>query len=149
LPLSTVFNSFGHSGGNRSPHLAWNGAPRETKSFAVECHDPDAPTGIGFAHWVLFDIPPSVSELPEDAERGRLPVGAKRGLSDLGTPGYVGPAPPPGSPHRYMFTVYALTVPTLDLGDTVTLALLRFVVRDKKLAEGRITGLYGVETMPA
>jgi Raf kinase inhibitor-like YbhB/YbcL family protein len=129
LPLSAVFNDFGHSGGNRSPHLAWN--------------------GIGFAHWVLFDIPPSVSELPEDAERGRLPAGAKRGLSDLGTPGYVGPAPPPGSPHRYMFTVYALTVPTLGLGDTVTLALLRFVVRDKKLAEGRITGLYGVETMPA
>lgn len=145
LPQSMVFKGMGHNGENRSPHLAWSDAPVGTKSFALECHDPDAPTGVGFTHWVLFDIPANVSELAEHADADRLPHGVKKGLNDMGVSGYMGPAPPPGSPHHYIFTVYALDVPTLGLGETTTLALLRFVVRDKKLAEGRLTGLYGVE----
>lgn len=145
LPSSTVYNGWGHKGENRSPHLAWGGSPVGTKSFALECHDPDAPTeGIGFTHWVLYDIPVNVSELPESVETGRLPTGAKKGLSDLGVPGYVGAAPPPGPAHRYIFTVYAVSEQTLGLGDTTTLAVLRFAIRDKKLGEGSITGLYGL-----
>jgi Raf kinase inhibitor-like YbhB/YbcL family protein len=144
LPSSAVYNGWGHNGENRSPHLAWDGAPAGTKSFAVECHDPDAPTGIGFTHWVLFDIPASVAELAENVEAGRLPAGAKKGLSDLGVPGYAGAAPPPGPAHRYIFTVYAVSEQTLGLGDTTTLAVLRFTLRDKKLGEGRITGLYSL-----
>jgi Raf kinase inhibitor-like YbhB/YbcL family protein len=144
LPLSAVYNGWGHNGENRSPHLAWSGGPAGTKSFAVECHDPDAPTGIGFTHWVLFDIPANVAELPDNVEGGRLPTEARKGLSDLGIPGYAGAAPPPGPAHRYIFTVYALSEQTLSLGDTTTLAMLRFTVRGKKLAEGRITGLYSL-----
>jgi Raf kinase inhibitor-like YbhB/YbcL family protein len=137
LPLSTVFHEWGYGGGNRSPHLAWSNAPARTRSFALECHDPDAPTGIGFTHWVLFDIPANISELPEGVEIGR------RGLNDMGKPGYMGPAPPPGPAHHYIFTVYALAE-QLDLGDTATLAMVRFSVRDKTLAQGRIMGIYGL-----
>lgn len=144
LPLSAVFNGWGHNGKNRSPHVAWRNAPPQTQSFALECHDPDAPTGIGFTHWVLFDIPANVTELPENAEGGPLPAGAKRGLNDTGRPGYMGAAPPPGPAHRYVFTVYALAEKTLGLSETTTLAALRFTIRDKKIAEGRITGLYGL-----
>jgi hypothetical protein len=144
LPQSAVYSGWGHNGQNRSPHLTWSGAPAGTNSFAVECHDPDAPTGIGFTHWVLFDIPANILELPENVEAGRLPGGAKKGLSDIGLPGYFGAAPPPGPAHQYIFTIYALSEQTLGLGDTTTLAALRFTIRDKKLAEGRITGLYGL-----
>jgi Raf kinase inhibitor-like YbhB/YbcL family protein len=145
LPSSMVYNGWGHKGDNRSPHLVWGGSPAGTKSFALEGHDPDAPTaGIGFTHWILFDIPASVSELAENIEAGRLPAGTKKGLSDLGVPGYAGAAPPPGPAHRYIFTVYALSEQTLGLGDTTTLAMLRFSIREKKLAEGRITGLHSL-----
>lgn len=146
LPLSTVFNSFGCTGGNRSPHLAWSGGPAGTASFAVILHDPDAPTGTGWYHWVVFNIPATVHELKAGAgAQGShdLPAGAVLGLTDFGSSQYGGPCPPAGDkPHRYNFAVYALSS-KIDGGTTTTGAALRFLVRTVTLATGTITGLYG------
>src|SRR5215472_3959802 len=109
--LSADFG-FGCAGSNQSPHLAWSGAPAGTKSFAISCLDPDAPTGSGFWHWMVVNIPASVTELKLDAgnlKAGLLPKGAISARTDLGQTGYIGPAPPPGhGPHRYVFTVFAV-----------------------------------------
>lgn len=146
LPLSTVFNTFGCTGGNISPHLAWSGGPAGTASYAVTLHDPDAPTGTGWYHWVLVNIPATVHELKAGAgAQGShdLPTGAVLGLTDFGFSHYGGPCPPTGDkPHRYNFTVYALSS-KVDGGPTMTGAALRFVIRTMTLATGTITGLYG------
>src|SRR5207302_10085308 len=95
---------FGCSGGNQSPHLAWSGAPEGTRSYTLTCFDPDAPTGSGFWHWVVVNIPPDVTALALGAgspESGKLPAGAVHARTDLGATGYVGPCPPHGDhPHR-------------------------------------------------
>src|ERR1700744_3420238 len=109
--LSKSFG-FGTDGGNKSPQLSWSGAPAGTKSFALTCFDPDAPTGSGFWHWVVVNIPANVTELKLDAgnpKSGLLPQGALMTRTDLGQTGYLGPAPPPGhGPHRYIFTGFAV-----------------------------------------
>src|SRR5438105_15783798 len=99
-----VYNSFGCKGGNVSPELSLNSAPAGTKSFAILMHDPDAPTGSGWWHWVVYNIPANVSSLPAgagDPKKSLLPSGALEGRTDFGEPGYGGPCPPPGKPHRY------------------------------------------------
>src|SRR5579884_791937 len=109
-----VFNGFGCKGGNVSPELHWEHAPKDTKSFAVTVYDPDAPTGSGWWHWVIFNIPPGVHTLPAGAgkpDSSATPPGSIQSMTDFGQPGYGGPCPPPGDkPHRYIFTVYALKV---------------------------------------
>ena len=146
LPISTVFNGFGCTGGNRSPHLSWSGEPSGTVSFALILHDPDAPTGTGWYHWVVFNIPPNVHELNEGAgAKGSpdLPGGAVLGLTDFGFSEYGGPCPPVGDrPHHYNFTIYALSS-KVEGGLTITGAALRFIARGSTLAIGKITGLYG------
>jgi len=145
LPMKAVFNSFGCTGGNASPQLSWSGFPPDTKSFAVTLWDPDAPTGIGYVHWVVFNIPASVTSLAENAGASATPGGGVTGYSDFGTHAYGGPCPPPGDkPHRYLFTVSALDVPALNgAGPGTTLATLTFLMRGHLLAQGQIEGRFG------
>src|ERR1039458_9504651 len=99
-----VAKGFGCSGGNVSPALSWSGAPQGTKSFALSVYDPDAPTGSGFWHWVMFNIPANVTSLPEGAGTpDKEPAGATQIENDYGTVGYGGPCPPKGKPHHYQF----------------------------------------------
>lgn len=104
-------NAMGCKGDNISPELHWENAPRETKAFAISIYDMDAPTGSGFWHWVVYNIPATVSSLKSDAgnfSQQNLPKGAMNGNNDAGAPGYVGPCPPVGQVHRYVITVFAL-----------------------------------------
>ncbi|HEY7107768.1 MAG TPA: YbhB/YbcL family Raf kinase inhibitor-like protein [Acidimicrobiia bacterium] len=147
LSETHVADVMGCTGDNLSPQLRWSGAPEGTQSYAVTCFDPDAPTGSGFWHWVVFDIPGSVTELPRGAgsdDQAGLPAGAKHGRNDLGETEYVGSAPPPGhGDHRYVFTVHALGVPTLGLGDDAMPALVGFNITANTLARGSIIATYG------
>jgi len=129
-------------GENVSPHLAWDGVPDGTKSIAITCWDPDAPTTVGFTHWVRTGIAPTVTELGEGAGGPGEPG---HGITDWGQAGYGGMAPPDGDPpHHYRFTVYALDAPakTLGLDDTATYAKFRFLIRGHVLASGTLTGLF-------
>ena len=144
LPLEHVHTSAG--GADLSPHLAWSGFPAETQSFAITCYDPDAPTGSGFWHWVLVDIPASVTELERGAASGDLsglPAGAFHVRSDWGTANYGGAAPPPGDrPHRYVFVVYALDVPKLGVTPDVSAAYVGFNLTFHTLARAVLRPTY-------
>ncbi|MGA8114749.1 MAG: YbhB/YbcL family Raf kinase inhibitor-like protein [Actinocatenispora sp.] len=134
--------------GNVSPQLSWSGAPSGTRGYAVTCFDPDAPTGSGFWHWSAFDIPADVTELARAAgsdDFAGLPAGAKQGRNDFDEQGFGGAAPPAGhGPHRYIFAVHALDVPTLgpDPGDPP--AYIGFNLYAHVLARGTITATYEV-----
>lgn len=146
MPEAHVFNGMGYTGGNVSPHLAWEGAPKETKSFVVTVYDPDAPTGSGWWHWVVINIPASVTELREGAGSGDasgLPSGALQTRTDFGAPGYGGAAPPPGGPHRYIFTVHALKVEHLELGSDAPAAMVGYFTNMNSLGKATLTVTYG------
>jgi Raf kinase inhibitor-like YbhB/YbcL family protein len=126
--------------GNRSPQLSWSGAPEGTKSFAVTCYDPDAPTGSGFWHWTVANIPVDVAEL---AEGGPVPADAVEGRTDFGEPGFGGAAPPQGhGPHRYVFTVFAVDVDSLPVTSEDSGAKYGFNLHFHTLAKASITGIY-------
>lgn len=137
-----VLNGFGCTGQNVSPALSWSGAPAGTRSFAVQVHDPDAPTGSGFWHWAVYNIPAGTTALDQGAgnDAASLPAGAFAGNTDFldtGATGangsYGGPCPPPGdAPHRYVFTLYALSVDKVEVAagvpKTATAGLFSFVL---------------------
>lgn len=147
LSMEQVFNSFGCTGQNISPALTWSGAPNGAKSFALLCHDPDAPTGgAGWWHWLVLNIPASATGLAKDAGKAdgsNLPAGAMHVNTDFGGPGWGGPCPPPGEkPHRYVFSLYALKVDKLDpSGGTASLA--GYMVNGNAIAKAALIGKYG------
>ena len=130
-PQAHVYNGMGQTGANLSPALSWKGAPEGTRSFVVTVYDPDAPTGSGWWHWVVVNIPATVTALPEGAGSGKggLPEGALQIRTDFGAPGYGGAAPPPGRAHPYIVTVYSLDVPPLGIGPYASPALVGVCVR--------------------
>jgi Raf kinase inhibitor-like YbhB/YbcL family protein len=144
IALSHVYNGMGCTGQNISPALQWSNAPTGTRSFAVTIYDPDAPTGSGWWHWMIYNIPVTVTSLSAGAGNGRnAPTGSAEGPTDFGTKGYGGPCPPVGDkPHHYHITVFALKTDKINVPGNATSAFLGFNLNANKLASARITGLY-------
>jgi Raf kinase inhibitor-like YbhB/YbcL family protein len=140
-------NVFGCTGENKSPELKWSGAPKDTKSFAVTVYDPDAPSGSGWWHWSVINIPANVTELKPDAgnaSNANLPQGARQVRSDYGVAAWGGACPPEGDkPHRYVFTVYALKTDKLDIPADATAALAGFMINANTIAKASFTAKYG------
>lgn len=144
--LNQEFNGFGCTGKNESPQLSWVNAPVGTKSFAVTMYDPDAPTGSGWWHWVVFDIPANVSELVSNAGN----VGAKlvpemttQSITNYGTQGYGGPCPPAGHGfHQYIITVYALKTEKLGLDVNTNPAIVGYNLWNNTIAKASIVAYY-------
>lgn len=127
-------------GEDRSPQLSWSGFPAATRSFALTCYDPDAPTASGFWHWAAFDIPVSTTEL---AAGGSLPAPAITLRNDAGAAGYVGAAPPSGhGPHRYFFVVTAVDVESLGIPDSASPAYLGFNLFMHGIARARLVPVF-------
>lgn len=134
-----VLKGFGCEGGNISPELKWKNAPNDTKSFAVTAYDPDAPTGSGWWHWVVFNLSADTTSLPQgagDPAAGKMPKGAVQGRTDFGTQGWGGPCPPKGDkPHRFTFTVFALKTDKLDLNENTPAAMVGYMLNVNALAK--------------
>jgi Raf kinase inhibitor-like YbhB/YbcL family protein len=147
IPMDHVFNGFGCSGKNISPELVWSGAPAGTKSFAITVYDPDAPTGSGWWHWTVFNIPVESQYLPAGAGSttpSAMPKGAVQGRTDFGKPGWGGPCPPLGDKaHRYVFTVWALKVDKLDLNGESSGAMVGFNLHNASLGSASFTATFG------
>jgi len=147
LSEAQVFSGFGCSGKNISPQLKWENVPEGTKSFAVTVYDPDAPTGSGWWHWLIFNIPQNVTSLKAGAgniEKGLAPKGAVQSVTSFGSAGFGGACPPQGdSAHRYVFTVYALKVDKLELDSSAMPALVGFMLNRNALAKASLIAYYG------
>ena|SRR5688572_15124839 len=148
-----VFNGMGCKGENISPQLAWSGAPAGTKSFAVTIYDPDAPTGSGWWHWLVYNLPATTTSLPAgagDATKKLLPAGAVQARTDFGAPVWGGACPPPGDkPHRYIFTVYALKTDKITVPPDATAAMVGYNLNVNKLATATLTATYARPAAPA
>ena len=124
-----------------SPPLAWTGVPAGAKSLVLICDDPDAPMGT-WVHWVLFNLPPDTTSLPENLpKKPELDNGARQGVNDFKRPGYGGPCPPPGKPHRYFFKLYALDRP-VDLGEGARKKDVEKAMQGHVVAQGQLMGMY-------
>jgi Raf kinase inhibitor-like YbhB/YbcL family protein len=147
IPDKHTANAFGCSGGNLSLPLVWKNVPKEAKSLALTMYDPDAPTGSGFWHWLVANMPPSTTGLAEgagEAGNGKLPKGAVQSRNDAGGAAYFGPCPPKGDkPHRYIFTVFAVKADKLDVNENTSGAVVGFNLHFNTLKKASVTYRYG------
>ena len=135
-----VFNSFGCNGLNKSPQLSISGVPKGTKSLAITMYDPDAPTGSGWWHWIVYDIDPTVTEIPAGVEK--ISSNAVMGRNDYGDYKYGGPCPPVKTRHRYVFTLYALDVEKLDVPEGASAAMIGFNLNAHTIKKEEFSGFY-------
>jgi hypothetical protein len=146
LASPQVSGVMGAGGEDRSPQLSWSGFPEGTKSFAVTVYDPDAPTASGFWHWVVANVPASVTELPSgagDKDSPQLPGGAVQFRNDAGFAGYIGAAPPSGhGPHRYFVVVHALDTDDLGVPADASPAYVGFNLFGHTLARATLVATY-------
>jgi Raf kinase inhibitor-like YbhB/YbcL family protein len=140
------FIGFGCDGGDLSPQLTWSGAPKGTKSFAITAYDPDAPTGSGWWHWQIINIPLTVTELAAgvgSTKKDLAPKGSMQINNDYGTRGFGGACPPAGHGiHHYRFTVHALSVEKLDLPVDASGALTGYMINASTIEKSTIESLY-------
>lgn len=136
-----VSGSFGCHGENVSPSIRWTDAPAGTQSYLLTMFDADAPTGSGFWHWVVADIPASARGIAPGSgnDVGRLPAGAVPMKNDTGHTGYLGPCPPQGETHRYVITLTALKVAKLPVERDATPAVVGFTAHDQAIAQATMT----------
>ncbi len=147
LTNDQVFSGFGCTGKNISPELSWIDAPKNTKSFAVTVYDPDAPTGSGWWHWVIFDIPATSTQLLTDAgnvAKSIAPKGTIQSVTDFGGFGFGGACPPKGdASHQYIFTVHALDVASLGLDKNASAAKVGYYLSQHTLSKASLVAYYG------
>ena len=140
------FNGFGCTGENTSPQLSWSNSPEGTKSFAITMYDPDAPTGSGWWHWVVFDIPHNIRSIMEGAgnvSKKIMPEKAIQSITNYGVPGYGGPCPPEDHGiHQYVITIHALKVATLDLDANTNPAIVGYYIWNNTIAKASIVAYY-------
>jgi hypothetical protein len=143
IPEKYSFNAMGCTGQNVSPPLEWKNVPAGTKSLALMVHDPDAPTGSGWWHWVVYNIPADATSLPEGVTAATLPKGAMEGNTDFGKPGWGGPCPPPGSgKHHYQFSLFALKIDKIEVPPGASPAMIGFNAKANAIATAKLTGLF-------
>lgn len=145
LAETQVLDGFGCHGGNLSPALSWDPVPTGTRSFALTVYDPDAPTGSGWWHWVVYDLPATTRALARGIGKGaELPAGARSGRTDFGSTEFGGACPPAGNKaHRYIFTVHALKVEKLEVPPDASPALIGFAINANRIAKASLTATYG------
>ena len=139
-----VFNGFGCSGNNVSPQISWKNVPKGTKSLTMTMYDPDAPTGSGWWHWVVYNIPATATQIPSHIlDTTQLPAGSIQGLNDFSTHNYGGPCPPKGDKaHRYIITLHALNIERLDLPENASPALIGFMSNANSIGKATLTVKY-------
>lgn len=147
LGIDQVFNGFGCTGNNISPELVWKNAPEGTKSFALTVYDPDAPTGSGWWHWVVYNLTATTDKLAAGvgtADGNKLPAGSLQGRTDFGAPGFGGACPPVGDKaHRYIFTLHALKTDKIEVPADATAALIGYMINANRIAQTSFTAYYG------
>ena len=141
-PSEVIPQKYTCDGADVSPDLSWEGAPKETKSFALICDDPDAPVGT-FTHWVLYSLPHDATGLPENLPKKDAldSPSCKQGMNDFGRVGYGGPCPPRGSRHRYFFKLYALDA-EIPLSPKAGKRDLEAAIKGHVLAQAELIGTY-------
>ena len=146
LSKAQEFNGFGCTGDNISPILSWENIPKGTKSFAITLYDKDAPTGSGWWHWVVFDIPKNITSLAKntgDITKMLMPKDAIQSVTDYGKAGFGGACPPVGDKaHQYLFTVYALDVETLGLNEKVSPAVVGYYLNQHTIKKASVVAYY-------
>jgi Raf kinase inhibitor-like YbhB/YbcL family protein len=144
--ITEEFNGFGCTGKNQSPQLSWENAPKGTKSYAITIFDPNAPTGSGWWHWIVFDIPANVNELVSSAgnlAENLAPKGAIQSVTNYGTTGYGGPCPPEKHGlHQYIVTVYALKTDKLGLDSSTNPAIVGYNLWNNTIAKASLVFYY-------